>query len=446
MIKSPATRFDLTNKIEARAKKFGPRPRHVLANAASAMRTTIVVLALLPLARPWSLTSPAARPNGRSNAVTGRATIGMAESMRARRERLIREIEAPIARREPDGPAIDDPAAPLALAACRAGDARKARDVKAFRVAHLTSATNFFVNMCGTSKAQISAIVRNVEDELGEQFGVRAHRQGKAVSGWVCLDYDAVVVNVFGEREREFYGMERFWKAAQDLDLSDVLVPNDAAGMDGGDEGAAGWGEDEDDVDDWVLGDDSDWDLGSELGDESGGGGEAAGGGAQAAQAGLSGGKAWAPSPGAASWGDKAEAGEDEDWEEDWEGAEGGSQIAGLEEWVGVGGKAAVDDGPLAEVSVDDDEEEAADARAAQQAQAQGVPESDEEADGDWALGDERLRAIVDRAEGAAEARGGGWRKMMEEDGFSLEEGDDGVLGLPDGVEFDEWDDEDEED
>lgn len=113
-------------------------------------------------------------------------------SVRSRRANLLRELEAPITPREPVGSPMDDPAAPLALTAVRAADARKARDISALRVGHLTSATNFFVNVVGGSKAQINAIVKSIEDDVDEQFDRRAHRQGKAVSGWVCLDYDEV--------------------------------------------------------------------------------------------------------------------------------------------------------------------------------------------------------------------------------------------------------------
>lgn len=73
--------------------------------------------------------------------------------------------------RAPVGAPEDDPSAPLALAAVRAADALKARDIVALRVGHLTSATNFFVNAVGGSKAQINAIVKNIEDELTQQFG-----------------------------------------------------------------------------------------------------------------------------------------------------------------------------------------------------------------------------------------------------------------------------------
>jgi ribosome-associated protein len=208
------------------------------------------------------------------------ATGGSApNSRKRRRENLLQQLEEPLKAREPEGAPEEDPAAPLTLAAVRAADARKAKDIVALRVGHLTSAANFFVNVVGGSKAQINAIVKNIEDEVEEQFGRWipaaprcahhwdahplwtphrvANRQGKALSGWVCLDYDEVVINVFSEKERDFYGVEKFWAAAQTLDLSDVILPNlagpDSSALDDEDDDAAD--------DDWAFGSDDDWDL-----------------------------------------------------------------------------------------------------------------------------------------------------------------------------------------
>merc|ERR1719375_496649 len=90
--------------------------------------------------------------------------------------------------REPDDDRPqDDREAPLVFAAVRAADERKAADITAVRVSHLTYSTDFFVNMTGRSKAQINAIVRNIEDEVFAQCGRRPRRQGKALGGWVCL-------------------------------------------------------------------------------------------------------------------------------------------------------------------------------------------------------------------------------------------------------------------
>ena len=87
-----------------------------------------------------------------------------------------------------------------------------------------------------------------------------------------------------------------------------------------------------------------------------------------------------------------------------------------------------------------------------------GLLESTDEDEGDdWALGDEQLRELVQRAErGASEAvaegeragsAAGGWRAMMEEDGLSVEEGAD-ILAFEEAGEGDSvrGDDDDDDD
>jgi len=73
--------------------------------------------------------------------------------------------------------------------------------------------------MVGRSKTQINAIVRNIEQVVEAEHGVRPDRQGKAIGGWLCLDFDSVVVNVFSEEQRANYGLEKFWSAGQPLNL-----------------------------------------------------------------------------------------------------------------------------------------------------------------------------------------------------------------------------------
>jgi ribosome-associated protein len=283
-------------------------------------------------------------------------------------------------------------------------------DVRALRVNHLTSATSFFVNMNGRSKAQIAAIVKNVEDEMAAQFGRTAHRQGKAVSGWVCLDYDDVVVNVFSDAQRQFYGIEKFWAAAQPLDLSDVLTPD---GPEAAEEVVSG----DVDVDDWELGDDDDWSL------------------------------------------------DDDDWglggDDDEAGVTGTAAIIQEQGGLGLSGPAASDglfgefagemrvEAVAPEVSLaSSEDEEAADAAL------QALDDGDG-ADADWALGDDELRELVQRAEsGSAMAGSGGgasaegaddgpasrWQEMMEADGWdedSLAEELGGAAGGDDEGEAD---------
>jgi len=347
---------------------------------------------------------------------------------KSRRAALIKELEAPVQPRQPLGSPEDDPSTPLALAVVRAGDARKAKQMTALRVGHLTSATDYFVNMEGTSKAQIDAIVKNIEDVVQEQFGISGKRQGKAVSGWVCLDFDSVVVNVFSQQERAFYQLEKFWSAAETLDLGDVLIaeplPSGSISHDDS------WGM-EDGDDDWLLSDEE-WSL-DDITPETAGApiGSGLGDGAM-----LGFGPATAEpvaQAGAMSAGDTAaEAGTGEAAE---------LQIAS--EWADLAVELA------AEARAEAEAEAAAEAKAAAAASAEAEAEA-EMAVEDFALGDENLRRLVDNVESLLDEpldeqkdSSDSWRQLMLEDGYSPDEMDD-ALDLADELTNGFLDDDDE--
>ena len=282
------------------------------------------------------------------------------------------------------------------MAAVRAADDRKALDISAVRVSHLTSATSFFVNMAGRSKAQINAIVKNIEDEVKEQHGRVAHRQGKALGGWVCLDFDSVVVNVFSEEQRQFYGVEKFWAAGQPLDLSDVVTP-DAPAAAPVDSAVV------DEIDDWELDDEDIWSLDDEwsLEDES-----PSVVPFDFAPAASSADAATPAGSAVSDVADVAEAG--------WASAEDDEGSANP--FAAFAAEAPPDPEPEFEVrlaSVEDEEE-------ADAALDEGI-----DSEADWALGDDKLRALVEEAERGGEANegatGSDWRSMMEADGWDAE-------------------------
>jgi ribosome-associated protein len=47
-------------------------------------------------------------------------------------------------------------------------------------------------------------------------------REGTSDSGWLLIDYGSVVVHAFSEEQRGFYGLERLWGDAPELQFSEA--------------------------------------------------------------------------------------------------------------------------------------------------------------------------------------------------------------------------------
>ena len=111
----------------------------------------------------------------------------------------------------------------LALKAAEILDNKKAEDIKVIEVTEQTIVADYFVLANGTSSTHVKALADDVEYEL-EQIGVHdGHIEGRA-TGWVLLDYGAVLVHVFDKESRAYYNLERLWTDANLVDLSDVLT------------------------------------------------------------------------------------------------------------------------------------------------------------------------------------------------------------------------------
>jgi ribosome-associated protein len=108
-----------------------------------------------------------------------------------------------------------------AISACQE---KKAEDVTILELEKGSGAfTDYFVVCSGTNPRQIQAISDEVEQRL-KNAGMRpTHVEGYKQAEWVLLDYVDFVVHVFSEKSRRFYDLERLWKSAKRLDLSDLV-------------------------------------------------------------------------------------------------------------------------------------------------------------------------------------------------------------------------------
>jgi ribosome-associated protein len=105
---------------------------------------------------------------------------------------------------------------------------KKASDVKVLDLRNLTTITDFFVICTGSSDTQVKAIADAVIAGSKENYGERPwHKEGITNRSWVLLDYVQVVVHVFLNDTRNFYGLEKLWGDAVITDVKDEEeIPN----------------------------------------------------------------------------------------------------------------------------------------------------------------------------------------------------------------------------
>jgi ribosome-associated protein len=101
---------------------------------------------------------------------------------------------------------------------------RKAVDPVVLDLRGLSTATDYFVIVSGTSDAHVRGMAEYVVSALAPSGIEPHHVEGLAQGRWVLLDYVDFVVHVFHPDLREFYQLERLWGDAP------VVAAGDADG------------------------------------------------------------------------------------------------------------------------------------------------------------------------------------------------------------------------
>jgi len=106
------------------------------------------------------------------------------------------------------------------LAAGRVALEKKAEDVVILDVRSLTPVADYFVFCSGNSERQVKAIADAIDQELWHKFSAHAQIEGESSATWILLDFGDIIVHVFREDIRSYYGIENMWRDA-------TMVPQD---------------------------------------------------------------------------------------------------------------------------------------------------------------------------------------------------------------------------
>ena len=110
--------------------------------------------------------------------------------------------------------------------AATAADAKGGEDLVALDVSAPLPLVDIFLLVTGRSERNVAAIADEIEDKLLEAGHKRLRREGRNESRWVLIDFGDLVVHVFHEQERVYYGLERLWK---DCPVVPISIPTPSA-------------------------------------------------------------------------------------------------------------------------------------------------------------------------------------------------------------------------
>ena len=99
---------------------------------------------------------------------------------------------------------------------------KKAKNIILMDVRELTTLTDYFIVCHGSSDTQIRALSSSAQVKVKEELGESVWKQeGVDARRWVILDYVNVVVHIFSEEKRDYYGIERMWNDAIITEITD---------------------------------------------------------------------------------------------------------------------------------------------------------------------------------------------------------------------------------
>jgi ribosome-associated protein len=96
---------------------------------------------------------------------------------------------------------------------------KKAEEVCVRDLRGLSDIADIFLIASGRSRIQVQAIVDAVEASLREAGEKSYHIEGYETGNWALLDAGDIVVHVFSEEARRYYGLDRLWADTKPFDV-----------------------------------------------------------------------------------------------------------------------------------------------------------------------------------------------------------------------------------
>jgi ribosome-associated protein len=111
----------------------------------------------------------------------------------------------------------------MALALATAINDKKGEEVRVLDLHGVCGFADYFVLATGGSDRHVRALADAAIDAAARGGAKALGVEGKSVGRWVLVDLGDIVVHVFSEDAREYFGLERLWGDAEELAVERVV-------------------------------------------------------------------------------------------------------------------------------------------------------------------------------------------------------------------------------
>ncbi|MBQ8638093.1 MAG: ribosome silencing factor [Lachnospiraceae bacterium] len=106
-------------------------------------------------------------------------------------------------------------------------DEKKANRISVIDIEKISVLADCFMIADGENKNQVQAMADNVEEEM-----LKAGYHCKSITGyqsgsWILMDYQDIVVHIFGREDRMFYDLERLWRDGRQVQKEELMQEKD---------------------------------------------------------------------------------------------------------------------------------------------------------------------------------------------------------------------------
>lgn len=94
---------------------------------------------------------------------------------------------------------------------------KKGENIVLLDVHELSSFTDYFVFVSGTSDRMLDALAKAVSESIHQQYRINGVVEGSSQTGWMVVDLGDTVVHLFSQQQRDYYRLEDLWNKGKIL-------------------------------------------------------------------------------------------------------------------------------------------------------------------------------------------------------------------------------------